>query len=551
MTKYLLLAFLAVFLVSLPINAQNRFEGYNVIVDAPKNQRATACAVRFVPPTTAVNIAGANGASAQGLKSCSGSGSNFAARAGSGGTVRASSQDYKWCFEGDEKLYQLTFAGDSFSGPITYNWIPEPDPRNAGFYSIRDFGAVGDGKADDTIAFKSAMAYLASKNGGTLSIPDGDFIVTSPITMPSGIIIQGTNGHNSMAPGSDLARKNSSRITLRGAKKALFQIGECTEKIKIRDVELYAESNDGTSGVEAFGAYNTSQDFVFENVTFNNFFRGINAYALPQTNLNWQFDYVKVIGCRFTFNRDAGIFVNSRNTDWKIEGSLFVNPKAGPGQNAFSMHFERIGGVLIQDTFGGGLPNALGGAFLNILDSGPTNVVSSQAEYVTNAIIYNAVRNPNAGDLSHPFMITNSVFGDPIVFNARRTLVSTGNRFDARTFTADEQLRVYSTGDRFCFDGFIMGCRDGEKKNFDRATVVFMTGQPTDGRVPGHPTIFGTDVQFNSLVQMPSMQQTALPQGKPNGSMVYCANCRRNTTPCQAGGSGAPAMIVAGQWSCL
>ncbi len=530
--------------------SQNRFEGYNVIVDAPKNQRSTACAVRFVPPTTAVNIAGVNGASAQGLKSCSGSGSSLQSSA-AGGSVRASAQNYKWCFEGEEKLYRLTFTGDNFSGPITYNWIPEPDPRNAGFYSIRDFGAVGDGKADDSVAFRSAMAYLASKNGGTLNIPNGDYIVTSPITLAPGIIIQGTNSLNSMAPGSDLARNNPSRIILRGSKKALFQIGECTEKIAIRDIELYAESNDGTSGVEAFGAYNTSQDFLFERVTFNNFFRGINAYALPQTNLNWQFDYVKVVGCRFIFNRDAGIFVNSRNTDWKIEGSLFVNPKAGPGQNAFSMHFERIGGVLIQDTFGGGLPNALGGTFLNILDSGPTNVVSSQAEYVTNAIIYNAVRNPNAGDLSHPFMITNSVFGDPIVFNARRTLVSTGNRYDARTFTADEQLRVYSTGDRFCFDGFIMGCRDGEKKNFDRANIVFMTGQPADGRVPGHPTIFGTDVQFNSPVQLPSLQHNAIPQGRPNGSMVYCANCRRNTTPCQAGGSGAPAMVVGGQWSCL
>ena len=78
-----------------------------------------------------------------------------------------------------------------------------------------------------------------------------------------------------------------------------------------------------------------------------------------------------------------------------------------------------------------------------------------------------------------------------------------------------------------------------------------MTGQPTEGSVKGHPTYFGTDVQFGMPLQMPSFLQNALPNGKPNGSMIYCSNCRRNTTPCQAGGTGAPAMVVANQWSCL
>jgi len=58
-------------------------------------------------------------------------------------------------------------------------------------------------------------------------------------------------------------------------------------------------------------------------------------------------------------------------------------------------------------------------------------------------------------------------------------------------------------------------------------------------------------VQFNAPVQMPSVKQNVLPAGKLNGSMVYCADCRRSTTPCQAGGTGAPAMVVGNQWSCL
>ncbi len=170
---------------------------------------------------------------------------------------------------------------------------------------------------------------------------------------------------------------------------------------------------------------------------------------------------------------------------------------------------------------------------------------------MTNSIVYNGVNNPMAGDYSYPFAIINSIFGDPIIFNARRTLVSTGNMYGGDTFRADERLRVYSTGDRFCYDGHILACVGAAEKNFDKATIIFRTGQPADGSVKGYPTFFGTDVEFGAPVKMPSFMQNALPRGKENGSIVYCQNCRRSTSPCQAGGSGAPAMVVNGQWSCL
>jgi len=543
------IAFLAISSVS--SHSQYKFEGYNIVLNAPTNHRSATCAVRYVNPSTAIAVADLDRATPMKLTPCDGSSSSLSQSSAAGATMRASQSDYKWCFIGEDKRYRITFQGDQHSGPITYDWIADVDPRQEGFYNVRDFGAAGDGRTDDTIAIRSAFAYIASHNGGTLRFPAGDYVVRSPIAIPAGIIIEGSNGLHSNAPTSDVPRPNPTRITLDGAKRALFQIGECVEKVTIRDIELYARSNDGTSGVEAFGAYNSSQDFVFDRVVFHNFDRGINAYGLPQTDLNWQFDYVKVNNSRFVFSRDTGIFTNVRNSDWKISGSLFINPPKRAGQNANSMHFERAAGILIQDTFGGGFGNAPGGTFLNILDSGGITIIASQTEAMTNSIVYNAVNNPLAGDYSAPIMMINSAFGNPIVFNARRTFVSTGNFFTGDTFKADERLRVYSTGDRFCYDGFTLGCRGAQKKMFDKATVVFMTGQPAEGSVAGHPTYFGTDVQFGGPVQMPSLMHNALPAGRANGSMVYCQNCRRSTTPCQAGGTGAPAMIVNGQWSCM
>lgn len=52
------------------------------------------------------------------------------------------------------------------------------------FVSVKDFGAVGDGVTDDTLAFQAAAAYfgsggvLASANGGVLFVPKGLYKIT-------------------------------------------------------------------------------------------------------------------------------------------------------------------------------------------------------------------------------------------------------------------------------------------------------------------------------------------------------------------------------------
>lgn len=537
--------------------SQNRFEGYNIILDVPETQRSQACAIRYAPSTAAVTITDLNRATPLDVRPCAGSGTSLTENAGRRtATMRANRVDFKWCFEGEDKKYRITFSGDRYSpGEIAYDWIATPE--QPGFYNIRDFGAVGDGRTDDTMAIKSALAFIATRNGGQLRFPEGEYLVGANqpdfkgLALPTGVIIQGVSGIQTGASTNNQKRENPSRITVRGRNRAVFRIGECTEKVAIKDIELNAETADNTYGIEAVGAYTSSQGLNVDNVVFNKFFRGIYARGLPATDLQWQFDYIKINESRFIFNTDAGIYTNLRNSDWKISSSLFINPRRTSTQNADSMHFERVTAVMVQDTFGGGFEGALGGTFLNILDSGIITVIGSQTEKMTNSLVYNEVNNPSAGDYTYPITFVNNVFGNPIVFKARRTFVSTGNFYGPQTFRADERLRVYSTGDRFCYDGFILGCQGVAPNYFDRATVIFMTGQPGERSIPDRPTYFGTDVQFGAPVQMPAFRQVQLPRNKPNGSMVYCIDCRRDTEPCRPGGSGAPAMVVNGEWSCL
>jgi hypothetical protein len=114
-------------------------------------------------------------------------------------------------------------------------------------------------------------------------------------------------------------------------------------------------------------------------------------------------------------------------------------------------------------------------------------------------------------------------------------------------------VRVYSTGDRFCYDGNIIGCATGKgPTNFIGGKIIFSTGQPAEGSVPGRPTEFGSEVKFNAPVQMPNLLFNDLPRTNVgNGSMVFCTNCRRSSSPCTTGGNGAPAMFMNGRWECL
>jgi parallel beta-helix repeat protein len=58
--------------------------------------------------------------------------------------------------------------------------------------NIRDFGASGDGVADDSTAFNSALSFLNSQGGGTLYLPVGDYDLNNVATpMYSNITICG------------------------------------------------------------------------------------------------------------------------------------------------------------------------------------------------------------------------------------------------------------------------------------------------------------------------------------------------------------------------
>lgn len=70
------------------------------------------------------------------------------------------------------------------------------------YVSVKDFGAVGDGVADDTAAINAAISYASTAiNGATgmsVYFPTGTYLISSKITLPNRVGLQGANGRGTI-----------------------------------------------------------------------------------------------------------------------------------------------------------------------------------------------------------------------------------------------------------------------------------------------------------------------------------------------------------------
>src|SRR5215204_164147 len=62
---------------------------------------------------------------------------------------------------------------------------------NSDTISVSDFGAKGDGKTDDTVAFQTAMDTLAKAGGGVVYAPRGNYFFAGHLQVPNGVTLKG------------------------------------------------------------------------------------------------------------------------------------------------------------------------------------------------------------------------------------------------------------------------------------------------------------------------------------------------------------------------
>ena len=603
------------FLAAITAYGQNRYDGYSLDVGVDSVANRGACPVRFLPQEREQNaievyLAGTNMQTpATGLTGCKLSKVQ-------GNRVLASPENQKWCFDGPEELYEIKLSnGNSYLWPAV--------GRETGLYNVKDFRPVRrvagpkpeyvySEPADYTMAIRNAMMIMASRQGGTLYFPDGDYIIGTTdgntrdtsfeaITVPSGVNIIGASSNYSVSTTNMPNEKGATRIRLRNDKQTIFRIGGCTNSVTIRNIELLGNSAlfgearrsiAGTYGVEALGmwainpatkvhSYNQSQFFRFENVVFQNFEIGIFAHNANQANCNaanqlcngWQFDNIRVDHGIF-MNNGTGIMLDTFNSDWTIANSQFNFITAVPPGNG--IHVKRGASMLIENTFGGGYDynTLVGGTFLYIDSIGTVTLIGSSAERVQRSI-YSA---PYGAVSSQMVTVIGSVFGEKIELHGRMNYTSTGNHYFGKTITAGPQVTINSVGDKFCYDPltFPGQCIEGQNAakpvnnpGFEGGRVMFRSGRMPEGqgkdRINRQPNFFGYDVEigdgllqhdpnttFSGITALAAPAETG--SRVKDGAIVYCKDCKKsNTGVCtqgQAGTDGAFAKRINNQWRC-
>ncbi len=592
------------------ISGQNKFEGYSVVIDA---NVGGACPVSYLPSEGSGNaievfVAGTGQRTpAPGLSPCDGS------------SVREGNKvfpngDGRWCFNGSEGFYDVKFRNGN-----TYLWYPIT--KNTGFYNVKDFRPVTrtpgptpqyifSEPADYTTTIRNAIVFIAARQGGTLNFPDGDYIVGTldgnrrdpkyeAITLPSGIVIEGASSNFSTPTTNIPLKRGASRIRLRNENQTIFRIGGCTNHVTVRQIELlgnsalYGESKreaNGTYGIEGMGKFainpvnreqsaNSSQGIKVENVTFQNFDKGMFVHNANDANCNsrdqycgaWQFDYVVVDHGMF-INNKTGIWIDTFDTDWKITNSVFyylaINP---PGDG---IRVQKAGSVLVEQTFGGGYGYGpqIGGTFLYIDTATTVSVISSASESGQRSIY----TNPAGGTSSMMLNVMGSVFGDKIDLNGRFNYVSSGNFYGAKTIDSEPSVTITSVGDRYCYDSQVLPgrCVDEAGRAVQRPGItggrkMFETGQIGEdtgpNRLESRPNYFGYNVrigdglmQFDPNITFRDITTWAAGPGtRPpveDGAFLYCKDCRKNAsgicTQGTAGTDGAFAKRINRQWHC-
>lgn len=224
-------------------------------------------------------------------------------------------------------------------------------PLSGRLLDVAAFGAVGDGRADDTVALQRAFdAAIADRNGGTLVIPPGDYRVTRTLRIetrdkPDGNI---TRACAIQAQGARIVSE------IRSVDPVLEIVSRSVVRyLRIDGLEIQGNGSEGhglvltclergryiynfclrdiiVQGCGGDGCRMTGN--IFEGQVFNAYFRdnGGNGMTLSHGPENTVLSAVHFYGCVFGGNRVHGVAMIEGAEDVGFNGCYFLlNGKYG------------------------------------------------------------------------------------------------------------------------------------------------------------------------------------------------------------------------------
>ena len=184
--------------------------------------------------------------------------------------------------------------------------------------SVKDFGAVGDGVADDTAAIQAALTSLTA-TGGEVQIPRGTYLISAPLQYASNLTIRGA--------GAASIIKNT---TTRTDDKVMLQpiaINGTVSKVDVSDIAFDQRGDHyGDSTSSLLMSINGTTGFALRNVIFRNcitmaVWNDSSASGAASTK---QFS---AIGCRVENSNGGGFSFFGEIIDSLISGCHFESCK--------------------------------------------------------------------------------------------------------------------------------------------------------------------------------------------------------------------------------
>ncbi|MCW0234165.1 MAG: glycoside hydrolase family 55 protein [Ferrovibrio sp.] len=205
--------------------------------------------------------------------------------------------------------------------------------------SVADFGAVGDGVADDTAALQAALDRVSANGGTFIDIPPGTYKVTATLNIAFaqdsaahvGILSHGAILQSAITDGSPLLQVISNAVVrffmieglqirgngqeghglvLRADNQAVFLYNIC-----LRDVFI---EGCGGDGCQILGN-------IFESQIDNSFFRqNRNGLSMGNSTGGGILSAIHLYGCVFGQNREVGCLMVNDATDAGFHGCYFL-----------------------------------------------------------------------------------------------------------------------------------------------------------------------------------------------------------------------------------
>lgn len=422
--------------------------------------------------------------------------------------------------------------------------------------NVKEFGAVGDGVADDTAAIQAAITNAKNANGGTVYFPAGTYRCASQLTIATatGVRLLGEGGSTQTVGGSTLLYVGTATpfINISGP--------SAVASIERMNVAYSSASFTGTLVAVAAGGFyllesgllgrgsssaqylltlNASTDTQIQNSYFD--FAATAILGQSIDGVSWA-NAMRVHGNRF----GGGITANSiRNAGqgWDISGNDFE-----AGTSTFTS-------AILQDTTAPGIGISIrGNWFGDVVGIATLNWIQVtgqgyhiSANYINCGNVGTAIR--AVGTTSGLTVEGNQLRSCPTALDVGASLVSellyAGNDFTGTTTrlagTVGGHGLVQSAAGTIALDVWSAGAvqmrlLDGGGTSFSN-TLTSGTYTAANGI-----SVTGGDMTLRSMT-FASLLASA------NGTIVYCSDCTATAT-CAGAGTGALAKRINAAWVC-